>query len=96
MIETLHLLCVSAAGSTPDIVARRIAEQLSGRYAKNTIVDNRPGAAGRIAVNALKAASADGSTLLLAGGGVSALNPLLYPTLGYDPVAVRANGIRIE
>jgi tripartite-type tricarboxylate transporter receptor subunit TctC len=86
-IETLHILCVAAAGSTPDIVARRIAEQLSGRHVKSAIVENRPGAAGRIAVNALKLAPADGSTLLLAGGGVSALNPLLYVTLGYDPVA---------
>ena len=85
LIETLHILCISAAGSTPDIVARRVAEQLSGRYAKRAIVDNRPGAAGRVAVNALKLAPADGSTILLAGVGVSSLNPLLYAALGYDP-----------
>ena len=85
LIETLHILCVAAAGSAPDIVARRVAEQLSGRYAKSVVVDNRPGAAGRIAVNALKLAPADGSTLLLAAAGVSTLNPLLYATLGYDP-----------
>jgi tripartite-type tricarboxylate transporter receptor subunit TctC len=86
MMETVHVLCGSAAGSTPDIVARRVAEQLSGRYAKSAIVDNRPGAAGRIAVNAMKLAAADGSTLLLGGIGVSTLNPLLYATLAYDPV----------
>lgn len=87
MMETLHILSVSAPGSAPDSVARRVAEQLTGRYAKSTVVENRPGAAGRIAVNALKQAPGDGSTLLLAGMGVTALNPLLYATLGYDPVA---------
>ncbi len=86
LMETVHVLCVAPAGSTPDIVARRVAEQLSGRYARSAVVDNRPGAAGRIAVNALKLAPADGSTLLLAGVGVSTLNPLLYATLAYDPV----------
>lgn len=85
-IETLHILCIAAAGSAPDIVARRVAEQLSGRHARTAVVDNRPGAAGRIAVNALKMAPADGSTLLLGGLGVSGLNPMLYTTLGYDPL----------
>lgn len=84
-MESLRILCGAAAGSTPDIVARRIAEQLSGPYARSAIVDNRPGAAGRIAVNALKMAPADGSVLLLGGLGVSALAPLMSATLGYDP-----------
>ena len=85
LLESLRIYCGAAAGSTPDIVARLVAEQLTGRYAKRCIVENRPGAAGRIAVNALKAAPADGSTMLLGGVGISALNPLLYATLGYDP-----------
>lgn len=84
-IETLHMLCGAPAGSAPDIVARRVAEQLTGRYAKSTIVENRPGAAGRIAVNALKLAPADGSTMLLAGVSVVSLNPLLYEKLEYNP-----------
>ena len=84
LVENLHILCGAAAGSTPDIVARRIAEQLSGRHAGTAIVDNRPGAAGRISVNALKLAPADGSVLLLGGVGVSALAPLLSATPGYD------------
>jgi tripartite-type tricarboxylate transporter receptor subunit TctC len=86
MIEALRIFSVSAPGSAPDSVARRVAEQLNGRYAKSVIVENRPGAAGRIAVNAVKLAPADGSTLLLAGIGAAALNPLLHATLGYDPV----------
>lgn len=84
-VDTLRILCPSGAGSAPDLVARRIAEQLTGGFAKNAIVDNRPGAGGRIAVNALKLAPADGSTWLLGGVAVSAINPLLNSKLGYDP-----------
>lgn len=84
-IETLHILSGSAAGSTPDIVARHVAEQLSGRYAKTAIVDNRPGAAGRIAMNALKLAPTDGSTVCLAAGSIATVNPHIYANLGYDP-----------
>ena len=85
-LDTLRLLCTGPAGSIPDTVARRSAEQLTGPHAKRVWVDNRPGAAGQIAVSALKAAPADGSTLLLAQGAVATIYPYLYPKLGYDPV----------
>lgn len=84
-IAALQILCGAAAGSTPDIVARRVAEQLTGQHAQRAIVDNRPGAAGRIAVHALKMAPTDGSTMLLAAGSISTLVPLLFTTPGYDP-----------
>ena len=85
-IEQLHMLCSGPAGSIPDIVARRVADQLTGRYAQRLTVENRPGAAGQIAVNALKAAPADGSTVLLAQGAVATVYPYLYTRLAYDPV----------
>ena len=83
------MLCTGPAGSIPDIVARRIAEQLNepnARPGRRTVVDNRPGAAGQIAVNALKVARPDGSTLLLAQGAVATVYPYLYSHLNYDPV----------
>ena len=82
--EPLLILCSGPAGSIPDIVARRIAEQMSGR-SQPVRVDNRPGAAGQIAVNALKAGPADGSTLLLAQGAIATVYPYLYTKLAYDP-----------
>ena len=85
-LEQLHMLCSGPAGSIPDIVARRVADQLTGRYAQRLTVENRPGAAGQIAVNALKAAPADGSTVLLAQGAVATVYPYLYAKLAYDPV----------
>jgi tripartite-type tricarboxylate transporter receptor subunit TctC len=84
-IEQINLLCSGPAGSIPDIVARRVAEQLAGPFARRALVDNRPGAAGQIAVNALKAAPADGSVVLLAQGAIATVYPYLYPALTYDP-----------
>ena len=82
----LRVLCTGPAGSIPDIVARRVAEQLSTTSGRATFVENRPGAAGQIAVNALKTAPADGSTMLLAQGAVATVYPYLYAKLAYDPV----------
>lgn len=83
----LRILCTAPGGTVPDIVARRYAEQLSARYPGGVIVDNRAGAAGRIAVAALKVAAPDGNTWLLAQGAVATVYPHLYDKLAYDPVA---------
>lgn len=85
-IEQLRILCTGPAGSIPDIVARRIAEQLTTSYPRGALVDNRPGAAGQIAVNALKTSPADGSTVLLAQGAIATVYPYLYAKLAYDPI----------
>ena len=86
-VEQLRILCSGPAGSIPDIVARLIAEQLTASYPRGTVVDNRPGAAGQIAVNALKTSPADGSTVLLAQGAIATVYPYLYTKLAYDPIA---------
>lgn len=82
---TLRILCSGPAGSIPDIVARRYAEQLTGRMATSVVVDNRTGAAGQVAVAALRQSSADGTTMLLAQGAIATVYPYLYAKLGYDP-----------
>jgi tripartite-type tricarboxylate transporter receptor subunit TctC len=84
--QQLRILCSGPAGSIPDIVARRVAEQLTRQYPQGAIVDNRPGAAGQIAVNALKASAPDGATVLLAQGAVATVYPYLYEKLAYDPI----------
>lgn len=83
----LRILCTAPAGSIPDVVARRYAERLGVGMPRPVLVDNRPGAAGRIAVAALRQAPADGSVLLLAQGAIVTSYPYLYTTLGYDPQA---------
>ncbi len=84
-VEQLKILCPTPAGSIPDTVARKVAEQLGASYPKGTIVDNRPGATGLVAFNALKASPADGSVVLLAPGTFATVNPYLYAKQPYDP-----------
>ena len=81
----VRLLCSGPAGSIPDLVARAIGESLASTLGQRALVDNRPGAAGQLSVAALKAAPADGSTLLLAQGAIATVYPFLYPKLAYDP-----------
>ena len=82
--DTIRLLCSGPAGSIPDLIARTIGEQLTGVLGQRAIVDNKPGAAGQLSISALKAAPADGSTLLLAQGAIATVYPYLYARLGYD------------
>lgn len=83
----LRILTTAPGGTIPDIVARRYAEQLAQARPGGIVVDNRAGAAGRIAVAALKQAAPDGATWLLAQGAVASIYPFLYPKLAYDPQA---------
>ena len=62
-IETTRVLCGFPAGGTTDAVSRRVADKLRGTFAKVALVENKPGAAGRIAVEELKRAAPDGTSL---------------------------------
>ena len=81
----MRILCSGPPGSIPDFIARAIGEQLLPTLGQRVVVDNRAGAAGQLSVSALKAAPADGSTLLLAQGAVATVYPFLYSKLSYDP-----------
>lgn len=83
--EPVRILCSGPPGSIPDLVARAVADQLAVTTGLRALIDNRPGAAGQISVGALKSASADGSTLLLAQGAIATVYPYLYAKLAYDP-----------
>lgn len=76
------------AGGTADTTSRRIGERLAGSsYTRNpAVVENKVGAAGRIACEAVKNAPADGATLLLTPYSCMAIYPHSYARLGYDPV----------
>ena len=72
-----------AAGGAPDIAARLLAQWLSERLGQQFIVENRPGAGGNIATEAVVDAPADGYTLLLINIS-NAVNATLYQKLKYD------------
>ena len=83
--DSARILVGFPPGGAPDIIARRLAEGLTGKLAKSVIVENKPGAAGRLVVDAARQAAADGSTLLLNPAGVLTINPHTYKKLNYDP-----------
>jgi tripartite-type tricarboxylate transporter receptor subunit TctC len=71
-------------GGTVDAMARRLAEKLKGTYAENVIVENKPGAGGRIAVETVKNAAPDGNTVLFSPGSMLVIYPHVYRKLSYD------------
>ena len=85
MLDTLKLLLGYPPGGSSDLVVRQLADKLAGVYARSTLVDNRPGAAGRIAIDALKGATPDGRTLLLTPASTVTVYKDIYRNLSYDP-----------
>lgn len=73
-------------GGSADLIARALAPQM-GAYASQVIVDNKPGAGGRIALEALKNAEPDGSTLVVTPSSMVSIYPHVYKRLSYDPQA---------
>ena len=73
-----------APGGFPDTVARVYAHHLSVRLGQSVVVDNRPGANGVVAAQALAAAPKDGYTFLVTDGSMFSINPAVYKNLGYD------------
>jgi tripartite-type tricarboxylate transporter receptor subunit TctC len=80
-----RLLVGFPAGGSVDTVARLLVEQMKG-YAASMIVDNRPGAGGRTALEALRTSDADGSVLALTPGDQITLFPHVYNKLSYAPL----------
>ncbi len=85
--QPIRIVFPFAAGGSGDALARLIAEHLRTGLGQPAIVENRAGAQGRIGVQAVKAAPADGKTLLLTPVAPMSVYVHVYPSLGYDPVA---------
>lgn len=84
--QPVRILVPLAAGSTSDIVARQLAAGVETAVGQPIVVENRPGASGRIAGEALARAAPDGSRFLLAPVAMVALAPLVFRHLPYDPI----------
>ncbi|GLS13843.1 tripartite tricarboxylate transporter substrate-binding protein [Hydrogenophaga electricum] len=74
------------AGGSFDIIARVLAEKIKVELNRPVVVDNKPGAGDRIAVDVLKAAPNDGSVVMLGPDALRSLYPFTFKKLSYDPV----------
>ena len=84
--KTARIVVGFPAGGTTDVLARVMADKLRGAYAPTVLVDNRAGAAGRIALTNAGANEADGSVSFLTPCSLLFIYPHVYKKLGYDPV----------
>ncbi|MBK1657949.1 tripartite tricarboxylate transporter substrate-binding protein [Paracraurococcus ruber] len=85
--RTIRALLGWPPGGSSDIVARTYAERMRAALGANILVENRPGAGGRIALEAMKGAPADGSLYIQTPASMLVIYPHLYRTLRYDPLA---------
>jgi tripartite-type tricarboxylate transporter receptor subunit TctC len=83
----VHIVLTAGPGSSADIVARIVGDELGRQLGQAMVVDNRPGAGGNIAAEIVARAPADGYTLLIATTSTHGINPTLYKNLRFDPVA---------
>jgi tripartite-type tricarboxylate transporter receptor subunit TctC len=81
----LRILVGFPPGGSADLIARIIGDALQNEYSP-IVVENRPGAGGRIALQAVKAAKPDGQTVIILPSGPMVLFPHVYKKLEYDPV----------
>ena len=83
--QTYKLLVGFGAGGTLDTIARLLAEKIREPLGHNVIVENKPGAGGRLAVTYMKSVPADGSVAMMCPDFLSTIYPLVYNSLNYDP-----------
>jgi tripartite-type tricarboxylate transporter receptor subunit TctC len=81
----IHIVIPYAAGSSPDVFARLIAEKIAPRLGQAVVIDNKPGAGGNNGTASVAKAAGDGYTFLVSTNGPLVYNTVIYPKLGYDP-----------
>lgn len=84
--KPIRMLVPFAPGGNVDITARTVAPGMAEALGQQLLVENRPGAGGSIATNAVAKAPPDGYTILMASSSVMTNGPALYQNLPYDIV----------
>ena len=84
--KPIKILVGFAPGGTADIIARVVAEKMTASVGQPVIVENRPGAIGRITADAVKVAALDGTTIMVMPIGPMAVVPHVYKDITYDPI----------
>lgn len=86
--KPIRLIIPFGAGGITDVAGRLIGQHLGEELKQSVVVENRAGAGGSIAAQALAQAAPDGYTLLLGTVGTQVVNKMLYSKLNYDPAAL--------
>jgi tripartite-type tricarboxylate transporter receptor subunit TctC len=81
--KPVHIYVPYAAGGGVDILTRTLGDVVSRQWGQTVVVENRPGAGGVVASQALVQSPPDGYTLIMVASG-HATNPFLYPKIPYD------------
>ena len=81
----IRILVGAPAGGSTDTLARNLASEMGRQLGRTVVVENRPGAGGNIAADAVAKAAPDGNTLLMSFTS-HAINASLYPSLPFDPI----------
>jgi len=82
--KPVRLLVGFSPGSATDIIARIVGGALNAKFGQPFVVENRPGANGLLAANAVAKSKADGYTLLVTNSSAMTVNPLLYKDAQYN------------
>src|SRR5215467_16073807 len=83
--RAVHMIVPFPAGSSPDLIARILAEKLSPALGQPVLVENRPGAGGNLGTGLVAKAAPDGYTIGFSIQGPLAVNSVLYKKMEYDP-----------
>lgn len=84
--KPIKLIVPFAAGVSPDVVSRILAEPLGRALGQPVVIDNRAGAAGIIGAEAAARSPGDGYTLFMSVNSIMGINPSVYAKLPYDPI----------
>jgi tripartite-type tricarboxylate transporter receptor subunit TctC len=83
--KPIRLIVGFAAGGGNDLFARLVGQKISEYLGQNVVIENKPGAGGRLAVEFVKSQPADGYTIMVAATGQMAVAAAIYPKLSYHP-----------
>ena len=82
--KVIRLVAPSTPGDAPDVIARLVAERLSGALGQQVVVENRPGAGGVVGSEIVAKAAPDGYTLIMGNAGSHGINAAVYSALPYN------------
>jgi tripartite-type tricarboxylate transporter receptor subunit TctC len=84
--KPIRIFVTIGPGAAGDVLTRIVAEKLSPRLGQPMVIENRAGAGGNIAADAVAKAAPDGYTLLMASSSTHGANFSVYPKLPFDPI----------